>query len=209
MLVILFSVCSMMAQGTLYVSLLSNPTQAVSQVGNDSWNAVDFRTGTNSSGYSLNSLQVLMGNASGNPSGIIVSLYNLSGNVPGTPISILNGPEPTAAGNYSYTASSISLQPATRYFVVMTSVTPVSTGAYNWIAGDGGGSASEGWIAGISFRSSSDGINWNATRHSFLFAVYATAIPEPSTTSLIAIGGLALGLCRRTSRRKKLNRGFV
>ena len=196
MLVILFSVCSMMAQGTMYVSLLSNLPQAASQVGSDSWNAVDFRTGTNSSGYSLNSIQVLMGNSSGNPSGIIVSLYNLTGNVPGTPISILTGSEPTAAGNYSYTASSISLQPVTRYFVVMTSVTPVSTGAYNWIAGDGGGSATEGWIAGISFRSSSDGINWNATRHPFLFAVNATAIPEPATTSLIIIGLAVCGLYR-------------
>jgi hypothetical protein len=141
-----------------------------------------------------------MGNAIGSPSGFAVSLYsaNLNGPVPDTILGNMTGSDPTTQGVYTYTSPNLSLQSLTRYFIVVTSATPVSTGNYVWNIGSGGSMLLDGWRPGGDYLNSTDGTSWSAYRpNPFQFAINATAIPEPATTSLIAIGVLALGLYRR------------
>ena len=68
------------AQGTTYLSNVGQPSVGSLAVGNDSWRAALFETGTNASGYVLNSFQLQMAGASGNPNSFTVALYtNVSG----------------------------------------------------------------------------------------------------------------------------------
>src|ERR1035441_10574072 len=109
------------AQGTLYVSNLGLTSSGSSPVGHDSWLAVDFRTGTNAGGYSLNSFQVALADASGNPSGFTAMLYTEVGDaapLPGSSLGTLNGSlSPVTGGIYTYSpASDLVLLPNTPYF---------------------------------------------------------------------------------------------
>jgi hypothetical protein len=203
LMVLLISAIHSISQGTTYISNLQNQPQTHTSVGSDSWMAAYFNTGSNTNGYILNSIQLLMGNSTGSASGMVVSLYtlNVNGFVPETNLGTLSGTDPTSAGTYTFSSSSISLSPSSRYFIVLKSGTPVSTGAFTWGIGSGGFSVADGWSPGGSYIYSADGLNWLGYRpNPFQYAINATAIPEPATTSLIAIGVITLGLYRRTSR---------
>jgi hypothetical protein len=196
----------MPAQGTTYVSFLGNPSQTNTTVGSDSWRAAYFQTGTNSYGYHLDSIQLLMGDSIGSPDGFVVSLYtlNLNGFVPETNLGTLNGSDPTSAGISTYTSSSLTLAPSTRYFIVLTGGTPVSSGAFNWSIGSGAFSAIDGWSPGGSFRASSDGVSWTAYRpNPFQYAVNATVVPEPAIYALVGLGLVGLSFCRPKNRQAK------
>jgi hypothetical protein len=126
------------AQGTMtYLSSLSQTSTGSSPVGSDSWLAASFITGTNASGYSLDSIQLGMADASDNPSNLTVMLYSafISGEVvPGSSLGTLDGSlNPTTAGIYTYTpASNLTLSPLTSYFIVLTAGTTIANGAYSW-----------------------------------------------------------------------------
>ena len=81
------------AQGTMtYLSNLDQASPGSLAVGSDSWLAALYFAGTNASGYDLNSIQLGMANASGNPSGFTVMLYSYAqGVIPGTNLDTLNG----------------------------------------------------------------------------------------------------------------------
>ena len=186
------------AQGTIYLTSLGSASTTNTIVGNDAWRAADFRTGTNSLGYTLNSIQLLMAPASGNPSGFSVMLYS-SGSVPGSYLGTLSGPNPGTGGVFAYAASSLTLLPATYYYVVVTSGTSVSNGAYTWSITSVGPTVSDDWRPG-GFFGSSDGTSWIPYRpNPFQFAVEATAIPEPSIAAMVALGlvGLSFLRCRK------------
>lgn len=85
------------AQGTTpYLSSLSQSYTGNEAVGSDSWLAVPFVTGNSPGGYNLDSVQLGMADASGNPSGFAVMLYADSGNPlgasPGSSLGSLSGP---------------------------------------------------------------------------------------------------------------------
>ena len=88
-----------LSQGTLYVSNLGQPPNGSLEVGRDSWCAAFFRTGTNSAGYLLNSIQLLMSPQVGAPSGIIVSIYQYDNRFPGNSLGVLTGPEHRTASS--------------------------------------------------------------------------------------------------------------
>lgn len=184
------------AQGTIYLTSLGSVSTTNTIVGSDSWRAADFRTGTNSLGYTLNSIQLLMAPALGNPNGFSVMLYG-SGSVPGSYLATLNGPDPGAGGVFTYGATSLTLAPATYYYVVVTSGTSVSTGAYKWNITNVGPTVSDSWRLGGGYFGSSNGASWTPYRpNPFQFAVEATAIPEPSISAMIALGLAALSFWR-------------
>lgn len=193
------------AQGTVYLSNLGQTSTGSYAVGIDSWLAAAFSTGGNTGGYVLNSVQLEMTDASGNPSGFSVMLYGTNGSPfginPGGSLGTLNGSaNPSIAGIFTYTpASSLMLSPNMDYFIVLTATTATANGAYNWSIEDTARPDSNGWL-GYGVLQSSDGqSNWR-----FLdigtyseFAIMATAIPEPSVLGLLGLGGLFLIRYRR------------
>jgi hypothetical protein len=193
------------AQGTLYMSSLSGTATGNAAVGSDSWLADEFGTGPNSGGYMLDSIQVAMADASGNPNGIDVMIYTQANIqiavLPGSSLGTLTGSaNPATAGIYNYTSSSpISLSPMTVYFVVLTSSTTVASGAYNWTESAYPPSVNS-WGIGNGILESNNGTSgWSSTPYLGIpqFAIYATPAPEPGVVGLFALGGLLVGFQRR------------
>lgn len=194
------------AQGTItYLSNLAQPSAGSHGVGSDSWLAASFETGTNAGGYVLNSIQLGMTDASGNPSGFMVMLYSgisTGGNSgdfrPGSSLGILTGSaNPSLAGIYPYTPiSSLTLLPNVPYFIVVTAGTALANGAYGWSsAGSSSFDSTGGWQAPLGAAlldnyQSSNGSAWTASGSINQFAITATPIPEPGAFSLFIVGGL-------------------
>jgi hypothetical protein len=196
------------AQGTIYVSTLGLPSTGSASVGSDSWLAEFFQTGPNAGGYLLNSVQLALTDATGTPSGFTVMIYNrnplvITGFAPGNSLGTLSGSlDPVAPGLYTYTpGSTLTLSPGTPYFIVLTAGTAVADGAYEWsVATTGSPTVSGGWNGGGISVSSSDGLNWRPSIPVLaLSAISATAVPEPSTLGLLALGGFFLVRRRRKS----------
>lgn len=185
----------LLAQGTFYFSNLAESPASSVPVGADRWFATSFDTGIHPGGYILNSITVRMAAATGNPNGFSVLLFSHregDSRFPGSTSSALEGPDPIEAGGFNYNGASLSLLPATSYFIVLTATTPIATGAYSWsyttsrtfISSDGWG------LPGFQFFSD-DGQTWNRTGGAFLqFAVNATPVPEPSSLVLLGCGSL-------------------
>jgi len=193
------------AQGTVYLSNLGQVSIGTNSVGNNSWQAALFLTGTNSGGYLLNSIQLAMMGATGNPSGFTAMLYTAPpgpGALPGSSLGTFSGsPDPATGGTYTYTNNSnITLSPHTDYFIVLTSGTTVANGAYFWgYAGTGSYNPINGWSSTAGrVWTSNNGLSWNLTSGIYpQFAIDATAIPEPGVLRLLALGGLGFLWQRR------------
>ena len=182
------------AQGTIYLSNLGQVSNGSAPVASDSWLAADFRTGTNTGGYLLDSVQLAMTDASGNPSGFTAMLYSAIGGVaifPGSSLGALNGSlNPVTSSVYTYTpTSSLALSPSTHFFIVLTAGTAVADGAYDWRVTDTASMGFDGWSANTSLCHSSDGSGWHFFSGTLAqFALTATPIPEPSASSLLLMG---------------------
>ena len=194
------------AQGSIYISNLGQTPVGTGAVGNDSWIAQPFFTGTNSAGYALNSVQLLMDAALGSPNGFTASIYSSPGNgAPGVELGSLSGSDPAAGGVFSYAASGLMLSPSTSYAIVLTATTPIAQGVYQWSAADSFGSGiiapGDPWIIPDVYYSSADGSTWafNPRGNIFQFAIDGTAVPEPGFSSLLALGSLWLLWHRRAS----------
>lgn len=153
------------AQGIVYMSNLGQTPVGSGAVGNNSWIAQVFITGTNSSGYSLNWIQLLMATASGNPNGFSISLYSNPGNgTPGSNLGNLVGPDPIAGGTFTYEASGLLLLPSTYYSVVVTSASLTAQGAYQWSAVDSFGQITttpgDPWSLLDAYYGSANGSDW-------------------------------------------------
>jgi hypothetical protein len=185
------------AQGTItYLSSLGASTGSPS-VGSDSWLAAEFSVGSNVGGYTLDSIQLGMADATGNPSGFTAMLYTaiIAGAVlPGSSLGTLTGSlSPVSAGTYTYTpASSLTLLPGF-YFIVLTAGTTVANGAYEWSESAFPPNSNGGWGDDNAVLHSSNGISgWSVTPYLGIaqFAITATPIPEPSSLGLLVLGGL-------------------
>jgi hypothetical protein len=197
------------AQGTLtFLSNLGESSAGSVIVGSDSWQAAGFQTGNNAGGYSLNSVQLDMTDALGNPNLFSVMIYKqvIGGppvSSPGSSIGTLNGSlNPALAGTYTYTsASNITLSSDALYFIVLTAGTPVGSGAYEWsYAGANSYNSVDGWSSqgGVWTSSSGSISSWNSSTTSFPeFAINATPVPEPSVFGLFGLGSLGLLWHRR------------
>src|ERR1035437_1650054 len=114
------------AQGTItYLSNLGQPSTGSRAVGSDSWLAESFLTGNNVGGYLLDSVQLGMTNASGDPSSFTLLLYSAirpNEFFPSNSLGALNGSaNPATSGIFTYTtAANITLLPSTAYFLVLT-----------------------------------------------------------------------------------------
>ena len=187
------------AQGSLAVSNLGQTSTASAFVANNSWIAQVINVGANTQGYILNSVQLLMGAASGNPSGFSVSVYSKSGDphsfaIPGdfpqNNLGGLSGSEPVTGGVFSYSTTGIFLSPSTWYFVVATAATASSQGAYTWSACSGS-TQGNGFEIENDYFSSNNGSSWTAhlRQNVFQLGISATAVPEPTPLVLFGLGG--------------------
>ena len=202
------------AQGTItYLSNLGQSSTGSNPVGSNSWIASIFNTGNNPGGYILNSIQLGMTDASGNPSGFTAMIYSaviFTGFNPGSNLDTLTGSaNPSTSGIYTYTdASNLILSPSTDYFIVLTAGTTVANGAYDWsLTIPNAYSPSDGWGAGGVWKSS-NGSSWLFNSGAPQFAINATAIPEPSAISLILLGSGVLIYVRRTFQSNPAARKF-
>jgi hypothetical protein len=144
---------STQAQGTMtYLSNLGQTSVGSLPIGSNSWYATYLITGTNAGGYLLDSVQLGMADASGNPSNFTVMLYSAyvgPAVLPGTNLCTLDGTlNPTTAGVYTFTdVSNLMLSPRTTYFLVLTAGTAVADGAYDWsYIGNYAYAQNGGWI---------------------------------------------------------------
>ena len=186
------------AQGTLYVSNLTEPSAGSRAVASDEWLAATLHTGSNSGGYILNSVQLLVDAASGTPAGFSVSLFNSDGANPGSSLGSLSGStDPSSAGVFTYTASGLELSAATEYWIVVAATTSLSSGAYHWCSAPTAGfDSTDDWGLFAGKLSSNDGLGWDVSRNIFQFAVYATVVPEPPPFVLTGLGLAALTFWR-------------
>jgi hypothetical protein len=194
------------AQGTTYISNVGQTPVGSGAVGNDSWMAQQFFTGTNSAGYALNAVQLLMDPALGSASGFNASIYSSPGNgAPGVELASLSGSDPAAGGIFSFAASGLMLSPGATYAIVLTATTPIAQGAYEWSAADSFGhdmtAPGDPWSIPDVYYSSADGSSWtfHGRGNVFQFAIDGAAVPEPGFSSLLALGGFWLLWHRRAS----------
>jgi hypothetical protein len=209
---------SVSAQGSMtYISSLNGPSGGAVAIASDSWFAQGFRTGTNTLGYSLESVSLLMANASGDPSGFMVSLYTRGENLfPGSSVGSLSGSfDPVFAGTSSFTRTQpLILAPATGYFVVVTASQPIGSGSYRWSCMAPSTNppvvSVDGWLLGTAGQSI-DGVTWERAGGStisglFQFSISAVAIPEPSSIALYVLGaGFFANLFRRPGSIRSCN----
>jgi hypothetical protein len=179
------------AQGTLYVSnIVRLRSGGDALIASNSWIAELIDTGNDSSGYILDSIQLDQGTP--NPGGINVSIYTDVNNVLSSDLGNLGSPSTSSPGIYTYGASGLALAASTEYFVVAT-VTPPAGTSSSWEAGTGSSaSGSDQWmIGGLNLQSTDQGSDWTPFLNGtdLQMAIYATAVPEPSTWALCLLGG--------------------
>ncbi len=187
------------AQGTVYLSNLGQSFPDSNPVASDSWLAASFITGNNAGGYLLDSFELGMANATGNPSGFTVMLYSATGTTgvfPGNSLGTLTGSlSPISAGTYTYIpGSSLALSPSTWYFMVLTAGTAIANGAYEWnYTSTFSYNPSGGWFGVAVTIASNDGSSWFGLGSSPNYdyseiAITATPVPEPSAFSFWLAG---------------------
>jgi hypothetical protein len=199
------------AQGVLQVSNLGQTPTSKGIVASDDWIAQGFGIlVTDPNKYTLDSIQLQMYPGTESPGGFSMSVYSSTGNaqegfgdVPGTYLGALTGPDPAAGGIFTYTPTGNITLSGGEYFVVVTAATSAAEGGYVWSATDVG--AQNGtWFINDVYASSANGSNWTATirQDVFQMAIYTTPTPEPATFGIVAIGLAGLGIWRRQFSRK-------
>ena len=185
---------------TNYVSNLDGSNSG--GYGISTWSyAESFVTGTNTSGYALNSVSVVMGGRANNAAGFSLSLFSDSGGRPGANLESLFGNNNPTAGLFTYTSSGLALAPSNTYWIV-ESATTSGYDMYTWCFTyrSSAYTSIEGWsIDTAGYCEAYRNQSWNdwAVMSSSLnglmqFSVTATAVPEPATIALVALGAVVI-----------------
>lgn len=185
----LISANSLEAQGVLYVSNIANPSDFAFNWGGF---ATSFTTGTESSGYDLNSVQLNIGGVDGPSGGYSISLCSDDVGLPGSDLQTLTGTAPTGAGVYSYTSPILQLSPSTTYWIVMI------CGNACWAVPDSGDyTSSDGWSMGSD--ADWDGSSWSQdSSYPFELSVIASPVSEPSPLAIVLLStGLIFYISKR------------
>jgi len=158
--------------------------------------AESFTTGAQSDMLASVTLALSDGTADGS---FAVNLYDASGSgsSPGVQLLTLAGSDNPGSGNIIYTGS-LALSPNTTYWVE-AEVNPSSDSYYEWSATED--APAVGSNIGLA-NSGMDGDTWQVYSGVDLqmeVNVTPTAVPEPASTALLAVG--ALGLLLRRHRR--------
>jgi hypothetical protein len=180
------------AQGAIYFSNLGQISAGTNFVGHDNLTVeVQFLTGTNGGGYTLNSVQILLldASAASTPSSLGDFGVDIHAADPGLPVNTLAGnSNPLTGGTNSYVpTSAVTLLPDTIYWLSLSAFGVRAGNDYYWsyAATDVGSGSSDGWSLGSLYSSSGQASGFPQ------FAILATplsTVPEPSQWSLMAVG---------------------
>lgn len=192
------------SQGTTFLSNLDETTSGGFLVGYPQRLAQPFYTGFSSSAFNLDSIQIAMDDASANVVGFSLSVHRDHEGMPGDNLGHLIGStNPALAGIYSYTASGITLSPATAYWIVAASDSSAigfcvwkTANSTNYISNDGWSIKTE---MPYGLIMTSVGVIGNGIAP-LQFAMNATPVPEPQIAGLCGLFLMAILQCRKTGR---------
>jgi hypothetical protein len=154
---------------------------------------------TDGSTYQLDSVTLNLNLSSGDSSDLSVGLCDDSGSLPGASLGRLTNPSSIEGqNNYTFTTTGLTLAPDTTYWIVAEPLGEMEVGwadtvsSLGWACADTGSYSLWGpWEPGQGTYGSTPSLMVNGT----------TAVPEPSTYSLLALGFVALLGSLRLRRR--------
>jgi hypothetical protein len=154
--------------------------------------AVAFTTDANA--YELNSVSLDLSRLLGVTSDLIVSLYGDAGGAPDTSLGTFSDPALIGQGPQLFTASGLTLEPETTYWIVAEPGLLENCDFEWWHTIDTVGQENISHLdPGGSFWEPSDSITSSAQ---LSLAVYGTPVPEPSILALTGLGAATLMLFR-------------
>jgi hypothetical protein len=174
------------AQGVItFLDNTSQPIAGNNGLGNTTFDPridVEFQTGTNAAGYTLNSVSFLMANASTAPSPTAFEIDVLAADDSTEmflPFSVSSNP--ITAGLYTYSVPSVLLAANTDYWL---SCHNPGSGTYEWDYAD---NTTATTVGGWSITGNIGPAGTSASGIP-MFAISATAVPEPSSLAMLAMG---------------------
>jgi hypothetical protein len=179
--------------------------------------AQEFHTGSNPNAYLLNTVTLAFDNAIGAPGDFTLKVYDSAAGAPNHSLRLLSGSSnPSVHGNYAYTASGLTLQPDSDYFLVLQGNGPTFPSGNNqfmWYSTTGGpGDSNDGWqVEPIWYSFASGGSSaWTqwAGHAPGAFQIDASVVPEPSAGALL-LAGCALVLLHSHPVIKRARAGRV
>ena len=155
-----------------------------------------------STSYALSSIDLGLG-TSGGPSPV-VSIYNDSGNQPGTSLATFTTTSTVSSKQvYNFTGS-FTLSANTNYWIVLSDNFAPATESYEWYSNDTFTTPTAQNSSGVNYLGTKErngtGGTWNGTMSSLSIGLKGTAVPEPST---YALGLIATGVLAAMARRRK------
>ena len=200
------------AQGTTtFLSNIGQSSSGSQTVGSDSWLAAGFVTGTDASGYLLDSIQLGIADSTGNPSDFTVKVYNNGsfpgGASPGSSLGTFVGSlDPTTSGTYTYNLpGGLMLSTRATYFIVVTAGTPEATGAYQWSdTGANNYNPTAGFFSIGAIWTSANGTSWSDTAGYLQYSLIGSVAPEPGVVGLLVMGGLGMMWWTKRARGARL-----
>lgn len=185
------------AASQVMVSNLGVTPDGFSDIAADSWFASPFLTGNSAPSFDLDEVQLGMDVATTGGGNFFVAIHgDASGNV-GAQIATLSGSaDPLTAGVYSYSATGVTLNANTTYWIVAGVSSGSAIYSWNFV---GAGTTSTWEILNQFTSSINPPGNWDppsAGPQQFSVSV----VPEPGSASLAILGALA-GIVLRRHRR--------
>ena len=165
------------------------------------WTGMSFTVGNASPLWNLDSVDIRAFRG-GLGNDFNVTLHEDAGGLPGAPVVILLGPDPQASpivDNYNYSpTAATALNAGATYWITVSSL----AGNYAWVFTDPlstNDTGTDGWGIGDNVVfSTNQGATWQAYSYEpSMFAVHATAVPEPSAILIAGLAAAGLRLRRR------------
>jgi hypothetical protein len=171
--------------GTVLSDNLSNPSAGTETASGTTWLSSSF--GTDASGYTLNSVTLLL-EGSGQAE---VSIYSDGGLEPGSLVGTLTSPNGYSSGlsDTTFTTAGIALAADSTYWVVLRAIS--GSFGWSWTASDSGTGAGfqDTWGQSIDGGSTWFAFDSSPTQMS---VIATAAVPEPGTLVLGTVGAINL-----------------